>query len=98
MFEIIIIVLCVIYLVLNLFALFGILLLTDDNFKTGALIGIKEFVSELFYNRNIFGILLSSVFFILIIPAMILVLATQIIAWIGITLGYIHNLGNKKSR
>ena len=72
MFEIIIIVLCTIYFVLNLFALFGILLQADDNSKTGALIGIKEFFDELFYNRNIFGIFLSSMFLILVIPAIIL--------------------------
>ena len=99
MFEIIIIVLSIIYLVLNLFVSFGILLQADDdNFKTGALIGIKEFVGELFYNRNIFGIFLSSMFLILVIPAIILVLGTQIIFWIGMILGYIYNLGNRKDR
>ena len=98
MFEIIIIVLCTIYFVLNLFASFGFLLQADDDFKTGALIGIKEFVSELFYNRNIFGIFISSIFLILVIPAIILVLGTQIIAWIGMILGYIYDLGNKKDR
>ena len=98
MFEIIIIVLCTIYFVLNLFALFGILLQADDNFKTGALIGIKEFFDELFYNRNIFGIFISSIFLVLVIPAIILVLGTQIIFWIGMILGYIYNLGNRKDR
>ena len=98
MFEIIIIVLCTIYFVLNLFALFGILLQADDNSKTGALIGIKEFFDELFYNRNIFGIFISSIFLILVIQAIILVLGTQIIFWIGMILGYIYNLGNKKDR
>ena len=98
MFEIIIIVLCTIYFVLNLFALFRILLQEDDNFKTGALIGIKEFFDELFYNRNIFGIFLSSMFLILVIPAIILVLGTQVVVWIGMFLGYIYNLGNKKDR
>ena len=98
MFEIIIIVLCTIYFVLNLFALFEFLLRADDDFKTGALIGIKEFVCELFYNRNIFGIFLSSMFLILVIPAIILVLGTQVVVWIGMFLGYIYNLGNKKDR
>lgn len=99
MFEIIIIVLCTIYFVLNLFALFGILLQADDdNSKTGALIGIKEFFDELFYNRNIFGIFISSIFIVLVIPAIILVLGTQIIFWIGMILGYIYDLGNKKDR
>ena len=98
MFEIIIIVLCIIYLVLNLFALFGILLQADNDFKTVALIGIKEFVGELFYNRNIFGIFLSSMFLILVIPAIILVLAVQIVVWIVMILVYIYNLGDKKDR
>ena len=96
MFEIIIVVLSIIYLVLNLFVLFGILLQSDDDFKTGVLIGIKEFVGELFYNRNIFGIFLSSMFLILVIPAIILILGTQVVVWIGMILGYIYNLGNKK--
>ena len=96
MFEIIIIVLCIIYFGLNLFALFGILSQTDDDFKAGALIGIKEFVGELFYNRNIFGIFLSSMFLILVIPAIILVLGTQSMFWIGMILVYIYNLGDKK--
>ena len=98
MFEIIIIVLCTIYFVLNLFALFEFLLRADDDFKTGALIGIKEFFDELFYNRNIFGIFISSIFIVLVIPAIILVLGTQIIFWIGMILGYIYNLGNRKDR
>ena len=96
MFEIIIIVLCIIYLVLNSFALFGILSQVDDDFKTGALIGIKEFVGELFYNRNIFGIFLSSMFLILVIPVIIFVLVVQIVAWIVMILVYIYNLGDKK--
>ena len=98
MFEIIIIVLCIIYFVLNLFALFGFLLQADDDFKTGALIGIKEFVGELFYNRNIFGIFLSSMFLILVIPTIILALGIQVVVWISMFLGYIYNLGNKKDR
>ena len=95
MFEIIIIVLCIIYLFLNLFAFFRILLQTNDNFKTGALIGIKEFFYEVFYNRNIFGVFLSSMFLILVIPAVILILITQIITWLIMILGCIYNLGNK---
>ena len=93
MFEIIIIALCI---GLNLFALFGILLQADDDFKTGALMGIKEFVCELFYDRNCFGMLLSAVVLILLVPAILMVIATQIIFWIGMALGYIYNLGNKK--
>ena len=66
--------------------------------KTGSLVALKEFIEKLFYDRNYFGILLSVVVFILVIPAMIIIVATQIIFWIGMILGYIYNLGNRKDR
>ena len=62
----------------------------------GILFEIKEFIEELFYDRNYFGMLLSAVVLILLVPAILMVIATQIIFWIGMALGYIYNLGNKK--
>ena len=97
MFETIIAVLSVLYLILNICVLLGISFQIDnDNIKTGGLVALKEFIDELFYDRNYFGILLSAVVFILVLPAMIMIVATQIIFWIGMILGYIYNLGNKK--
>ena len=66
--------------------------------KTGSLVALKEFIEELFYDRNCFGMLLSSVVLILSVPAILIVIATQTIFWIGMALGYIYNLGNKKDK
>ena len=85
------------YIVFNFIVMLGIVSQANDNdTKTGSLVALKEFIEELFYDRNYFGILLSAVVFILVIPAMIIIVATQIIFWIGMILGYIYNLGNKK--
>ena len=99
MFEVIIAVLSVLYLILNICVLLGISFQIDnDNIKTGGLVALKEFIEELFYDRNYFGILLSVVIFILVIPAMIMIVATQIIFWIGMILGYMYDLGDKKDK
>ena len=99
MFEVIIVVLSVLYLILNICVSFGISFQMDnDNIKTSGLVALKEFIEELFYDRNYFGILLSAVVFILVIPAMIMIFVTQIILWICMILGYIYNLGNKKDK
>lgn len=70
----------------------------DNNPKTGSLIALKDFVQELFWERNIFGIVLSVIIFIIAIPAMLLVLTVQIFFWIGCLISYIWNLGNKKEQ
>ena len=97
MLEAIITIIIIFYIVFNFIVMLGIASQVDDNnTKMGGLIAIKEFIEELFYDKNYFGILLSAVVFILVIPAMIIIVATQIIFWIGMILGYIYNLGNKK--
>ena len=98
MLEAIITILIMFYIIFNLIVMLGIASQANDNdTKTGSLVALKEFIEELFYDRNYFGILLSAVVFILVIPAMIIIVATQIIFWIGMILGYIYNLGNKKT-
>ena len=99
MFEVITTVLIVFYIVFNLIVMLGIASQINDNdTKMGGLIAIKEFIEELFYDRNCFGILLSAVVLILSIPAIVIIVITQTIFWIGMALEYIYNLGNKKSR
>ena len=99
MFEIIITILSVLYLIINICVMLVISFqIDDDNIKTASLVALKEFIEELFYGRNYFGILLSAVVFILVIPAMIIIVVSQIIIWIGMILGFIYNLGNKKDR
>ena len=97
MFEIIIAVLSTIWIVINIFVAIFMVIQTDDNdTKISYLNVIREFIDELFYDRNCFGILLSVAIFILLLPAIVINIVTQIIFWIGMALGYIYNLGNKK--
>ena len=98
MLEAIITIIIIFYIVFNFIVMLVIASQVDDNnTKMGGLIAIKEFIEELFYDRNCFGMLLSAVVLILSVPAILIVIATQIIFWIGMALGYIYNLGNKKS-
>ena len=98
MLDVIITILIIFYIAFNLIVTLEIASQVDDNnTKMGGLIAIKEFIEELFYDRNCFGMLLSAVVLILLVPAILMVIATQIIFWIGMALGYIYNLGNKKS-
>ena len=97
MLEAIITIIIIFYIVFNFIVILGIASQVDDNnTKMGGLIAIQEFIEELFYDRNCFGMLLSAVVLILLVPAILMVIATQIIFWIGMALGYIYNLGNKK--
>ena len=97
--ELIIIVLSSILLVLNIFILFSIALeVEEDNVKCCVLIGIKEFISKLFYNKNLFGIILNLLIIIMSAPAIILILIVQVFIWIYGVFVYIYNLGNKKTR
>lgn len=93
MFEIIIAVL----IVINIFVAILMDVQIDDNdTKISYLNVIREFIDELFYDRNCFGILLSVAIFILLLPAIVINIVMQIIFWIGMAFGYIYNLGNKK--
>ena len=99
MLEAIITIIIIFYIVFNLIVTLGIASQVDDNnTKMSGLIAIKEFIEELFYDRNCFGMLLSAVVLILLVPAILMVIATQIIFWIGMALGYIYNLGNRKDK
>ena len=68
----------------------------DENLKTGSLIALKDFIQNLFFGRNIFGIILSIIIFVVAIPAILLVLLVQIIFWIIYLISFVWNLGIKK--
>ena len=99
MLEAIITIIIIFYIVFNFIVMLVIASQVDDNnTKMGGLIATKEFIEELFYDRNCFGMLLSAVVLILLVPAILMVIATQIIFWFGMALVYIYNSGNKKHR
>lgn len=68
----------------------------NDNYKNCCLISLKDFLEELFYERNCFGIIISVIVFIIAIPAMLLIIMVQVLFWIGYAIGLVWRLGDKK--
>lgn len=68
----------------------------EENYKTGCLIALKDFLIKLFNGRNWFGIVLSIIVLIISIPAMLLILMVQILFYVLIGIGYVWELGEKK--
>lgn len=68
----------------------------NDNYKNGCLISLKDFAEELFWKRNLFGIIISVIVFIIAIPAMLLIIMVQVLFWIGYAIGLVWRLGDKK--
>ena len=53
----------------------------SDDALVACLVAIKGFTNKLFKGRNLFGLLLSTVIYIISIPAMLLLLVVQLILW-----------------
>lgn len=68
----------------------------EENYKTGCLIALKEFLIKLFSGKNCFGVVLSIIVLIISIPAMLLILMVQTLFYVLMGIGYIWRLGNKK--
>lgn len=68
----------------------------DDNYKSGCLESLKEYIEELFIGRNLFGFLLSIIIFIIAIPTILLIVLMQLLIWITCGMVYVWKLGYRK--
>ena len=57
-----------------------------------------DFIKDLFVGRNIFGIVLGFIVFILSLPAILILVLVEAIMWLICLFAIIWDLGNKKSR
>lgn len=57
---------------------------------------IKIFLSKLFVGRNAFGLILSSIVFVITIPSLILLIITELTIRIGTVFVLVWNLGKKE--
>ena len=97
MLETILVKFAFLWILVTLGLIFKITLQIDNNNpQTGILIVLKDFIQELFLERNIFGIVLSVIIFIIAIPAMLILLTVQFFFWIICLMSCVWNLGNKK--
>lgn len=77
-----------------LFTIFFVIFTLNDN--DNSLIGLKEFIETLFFERNLFGKIQSTFILIICIPSMIVTLIFQVLLWIIKLFIYIWRLGYKK--
>lgn len=96
MVEIICAILSLIWLILSIFFTLFLAMQSDSESKTIANC-FKELVEELFYDRNIFGIIVSSFVCILFIPTGIFIVLISVVYLIGKIICGIWHLGDKKN-
>lgn len=68
----------------------------EENYKTGCLIALKDFLINLFSWKNWFGVVLSTIVLVISIPAMLLILMVQLLFYVLMGFGYVWELGKKK--
>ena len=74
---------------------------TDLKYKNKnniVLLALFDFIKDLFIGRNIFGVVLGFIAFILSLPAILILLLVEGVMWLIFLFAIIWGLGNKKSR
>lgn len=96
MLEIIICILVIVEILATLIIGFLIADKADKDRNKYITTALRNYIKELFVNRNYFGIVLSTIVFIIGIPAFLMVMFLQIIACIIKLFVTMWKLGNKK--
>ena len=78
--------------------LFGIALAVDGKYGANPIKNIKDITKRMFRNKNKFGIFLSCLLFIIMIPSLVTALLYELIIIICSFALYIWELGNKKEK
>ena len=65
--------------------------------RTSVMIAIKNFVQELFSDKNWFGIVFSSIVLIITMPALLFVFLLQVFYWLIVLVMIIWSLGSKEN-
>ena len=96
--EMMIAIILVVWLFLNMMLALYIGARVDENTdaRISVMIAIKNFVQELFSDKNWFGIVLSSIVLIIAMPAFLVVFLTQVVIWLIVLVMIIWSLGSKK--
>ena len=95
--EMILTIIWVMWLFLNIMLALYIGVRVDENIdaRMSVMITIKNFVQELFSDKNWFGIVFSSIVLIIIMPALLFVFLLQVFYWIIVLVMIIWSLGSK---
>ena len=96
--EMILTIILVMWLFLNIMLALYIGVRVDENVdaRTSVMIAIKNFVQELFSDKNWFGIILSGIILIIVIPALLFMFLMQVFYWLIVLVMIIWSLGARK--
>ena len=96
--EMILTIILVMWLFLNIMLALYIGVRVDENVdaRTSVMIAIKNFVQELFSDKNWFGIILSSIILIIVMPALLFMFLMQVFYWLIVLVMIIWSLGARK--
>ena len=96
--EMILGIILVVWLFLSIMLALYIGVRVDENAdaRISVMIAIKNFVQELFSDKNWFGIVLSSIILIIAMPALLLVFLIQVVNWLIVLVMIIWSLGSKE--
>lgn len=92
--ENVLVILFIIWIFISMFIAIRIAINIDDE-SCMIIIGIKDYIYNLFIDKNLFGIILSIIMLIISIPALFLILILQLIEWLFEFLLWVWKLGNK---
>lgn len=97
--EMILAIILVVWLFLNIMLALYISIRVDENAdaRTSVMIAIKNFVQELFSDKNWFGIVFSSIVLIITMPALLFVFLLQVFYWLIVLVMIIWSLGSKEN-
>lgn len=97
-----ILILCLVVIDTGITLGFVIHILNEDdggnirNRKNFLISAMKEYFVILFYNKNLFGIILNILIVIFLFPGIIICLVIELILWFLLLVMTIYELGNKK--
>ena len=78
--------------------IFGLLYINTDYKNFEIIYDIKDFVIRLFSNKNAFGILLSCILLIILLPCLIILTIQQLVLWLVSLGSFIWKLGMKEKK
>lgn len=88
--------LAILFLIEFFVTIYGVIFFMGKYNTLEILPNIKDIFVSLFKNKNLFGIFLSILLVVILLPCFILLCMVQLILWLCILLEYVWNLGIKE--
>lgn len=88
--------LAILFLIECFVTIFGVIFFVGTYNNLKIISNIRDVFVSLFSNKNLFGIFLSILLVVILLPCFILLCMVQLILWLCILLEYVWNLGIKE--